>query len=117
MNASPAGKRRIAAAAEQQQFGNSYSFGSGGSYSGSFGENGEIFNSGGGVGSMSDTSSSTLNRYISRLNSPVTTIAAISVSACLLIITIFAVIFAVLQVSRQILVPHKFATKAGTKAD
>lgn len=111
MNASPAGKRRIAAAAEQQQFGSAYSFGGVGGAAGAgglagaagggglgFGENPEGFinpvggRSGGNGGGLLDS-------YLYRLNSPVATVAAIAVSACLLVITIFAVMFAVVQVS------------------
>ncbi|XP_061398661.1 furin-like protease 2, partial [Musca vetustissima] len=83
INASPAGKRRIAAAAEQQQFGSSYG------------------NSGGLYGNLLDDSDGTtgVSGLFSRVGSPLTTITAIAVAACLLIVTVFAVIFAVLQVS------------------
>lgn len=83
INASPAGKRRIAAAAEQQQFGSSYG------------------NSGGLYGNLlddTDGSATGVNGLFSRVGSPLTTITAIAVAACLLIVTVFAVIFAVLQV-------------------
>lgn len=70
INASPAGKRRIAAGAEQQ-FGSPYN-------------------------SFDDSSS---NGVLARVGSPLTTITAIAVAGCLLIVTVFAVIFAVLQVS------------------
>ncbi|XP_059222311.1 furin-like protease 2 isoform X2 [Stomoxys calcitrans] len=82
INASPAGKRRIAAAAEQQQFGSSYG------------------NSGGLYGNLlddSDGASGGVGGLFSRFGSPLTTITAIAVAACLLIVTVFAVIFAVLQ--------------------
>ncbi|XP_058978156.1 furin-like protease 2 isoform X2 [Musca domestica] len=81
INASPAGKRRIAAAAEQQQFGSSYG------------------NSGGLYGNLLDDSdgSTGVGALFSRVGSPLTTITAIAVAACLLIVTVFAVIFAVLQ--------------------
>ncbi|XP_055845205.1 furin-like protease 2 isoform X2 [Episyrphus balteatus] len=68
INASPAGKRRIAAGAEQQ-FGSPYN-------------------------SFDDGSS---NGVLSRVGSPLTTITAIAVAGCLLIVTVFAVIFAILQ--------------------
>lgn len=82
INASPAGKRRIAAAAEQQQFGSSYG------------------NSGGLYGNLLDDSDATtgVSGLFSRVGSPLTTITAIAIAACLLIVTVFAVIFAVLQV-------------------
>ncbi|XP_075157350.1 furin-like protease 2 isoform X2 [Haematobia irritans] len=81
INASPAGKRRIAAAAEQQQFGSSYG------------------NSGGLYGNLIDDTDGTtgVGGLFSRVGSPLTTITAIAVAACLLIVTVFAVIFAVLQ--------------------
>ncbi|XP_037934689.1 furin-like protease 2 [Teleopsis dalmanni] len=76
INASPAGKRRIAAGAEQQQFGSSYG------------------NSGGLYGNVLDDENSGIG---AGLGSPFTTITAIAVAACLLIVTVFAVIFAILQ--------------------
>lgn len=87
INASPAGKRRIAAAAEQQQFGSSYG------------------NSGGLYGNLLDDSdgSTSASGLFSRVGSPFTTITAIAVAACLLIVTVFALIFAVLQVSTKVL--------------
>ncbi|XP_036319239.1 furin-like protease 2 isoform X3 [Rhagoletis pomonella] len=82
INASPAGKRRIAAAAEQQQFGSAYS---GGLYGGLLDED-TAGGSGGAFGG-----------FFSRVGSPLTTITAIAVAACLLVVTVFALIFAVLQ--------------------
>ncbi|XP_053949686.1 furin-like protease 2 isoform X1 [Anastrepha ludens] len=82
INASPAGKRRIAAAAEQQQFGSAYS---GGLYGGLLDED-AVGGNGGAFGG-----------FFSRVGSPLTTITAIAVAACLLVITVFALIFAVLQ--------------------
>lgn len=84
INASPAGKRRIAAAAEQQQFGSSYG------------------NSGGLYGNLLDDADAATggNGLLTRFGSPLTAITAIAVAACLLIVTVFAVIFAVLQVSK-----------------
>lgn len=80
INASPAGKRRIAAAAEQQQFGSAYS---GGLYGGFLDE--DVTGNGGG--------------YFSHMSSPLTAITAVAVAACLAIVTIVVVVFAVLQVS------------------
>lgn len=80
INASPAGKRRIAAAAEQQQFGSAYS---GGLYGGFLDED----TSGNGGG------------FFSRMSSPLTAITAVAVAVCLAIVTIVVVVFAVLQVS------------------
>lgn len=85
INASPAGKRRIAAGVEQQQFGSSYG------------------NSGGLYGNLvEDQTTGTRgdsDGIFSRVGSPLTTITAIAVAGCLLIVTVFAVIFAILQVS------------------
>lgn len=69
INSSPAGKRRIAIGAEQQ-FGDDSSFGNG------------------------DNS----NGVLSNVGSIYTTITAITVAGCLLIVTVFVVIFAALQV-------------------
>lgn len=99
INASPAGKRRIAAAAEQQQFGTSY--GNNGGLYGNLLEDDALSGALGGVygaagiGGGGDGNGG----FFSRVGSPLTTITAIAVAACLLIVTVFAVIFAVLQVS------------------
>lgn len=82
INASPAGKRRIAVGAEQQ-------FGS---------------NDGGGYGLDDGEPTGVL----SHVGSPLTTITAIAVAGCLLIVTIFAVIFAVLQ-------RNSYSTKGSTR--
>lgn len=73
INASPAGKRRIAAGAEQQ-FGNNDGYNMG----------------------LSDGEPTGV---LSQVVSPFTTITAIAVAGCLMIVTIFAIIFAILQVS------------------
>jgi len=87
INASPAGKRRIAVGVEQQQFGSSYG-NTGGLYGNLLDDK---FALGGGNGKSGDS-------FFSRVGSPFTTITAIAVAACLLIVTVFAVIFAILQV-------------------
>uniref|UniRef100_A0A1A9VBT7 Furin-like cysteine-rich domain-containing protein n=1 Tax=Glossina austeni TaxID=7395 RepID=A0A1A9VBT7_GLOAU len=108
MNASPAGKRRIAAAAEQQQFGSSYG------------------NSGGLYGNLVDdvdgktSVGGSLGGYFSRVGSPLTTITAIAVAACLLIVTVFALIFAILQRSsnpppRKMIRYNKIPSNAGKR--
>lgn len=71
INASPAGKRRIAAGAEQQ-FGNNDGYNMG----------------------LSDGEPTGV---LSQVVSPFTTITAIAVAGCLMIVTIFAIIFAILQ--------------------
>ncbi|XP_028894681.1 furin-like protease 2 [Zeugodacus cucurbitae] len=101
INASPAGKRRTAAAAEQQQFGSAYS---GGLYGGFLDEN--VSGSSGG--------------YFSRMSSPLTAITAVVVAVCLAIVTIVVVVFAVLQRSsnardaiRYNKIPNKSDKKSG----
>nr|XP_036218232.1 furin-like protease 2 [Bactrocera oleae] len=101
INASPAGKRRIAAAAEQQQFGSAYS---GGLYGGFLDED----TSGNGGG------------FFSRMSSPLTAITAVAVAVCLAIVTIVVVVFAVLQRSsnardaiRYNKIPNKSEKKRG----
>lgn len=74
INSSPAGKRRIAVGAEQQL-------------------NEELA---AGLGLVHDGSESA--GLFSKVASPFTTITALTVSACLLVVTIFVIIFAVLQV-------------------
>lgn len=72
LNASPAGKRRIAIGADQQF-------------------NDEFFN-----GRMS---SGETNALFARFGSSFSAIVAVAVAACVLIVTLFGVIFAVLQVN------------------
>lgn len=78
INSSPAGKRRIPIGAEQQQIS-------------PFGDENDFF-----TGGKSETTG-----VLSHVASPLTTITALAVAGCLLIITVFVVIFAVLQVRFQ----------------
>lgn len=73
INSSPAGKRRIAIGADQQF---------------------NVPNSLDGLEGVPDSTGGFLNQFDSKL-----TITAIAVAGCLLIVTVFVVIFAVLQVS------------------
>lgn len=75
INSSPAGKRRIPIGAEQQQMS-------------PFGDENDFF-----TGGKSETTG-----VLSNVASPLTTITALAVAGCLLVITVFVVIFAVLQV-------------------
>lgn len=75
INSSPAGKRRIAVGAEQQL-------------------NEDL--AAASLGLVHDGSEAT--GLFSRVASPFTTITALTVAACLLVVTIFVIIFAVLQV-------------------
>uniref|UniRef100_A0A1B0AQK3 Furin-like cysteine-rich domain-containing protein n=1 Tax=Glossina palpalis gambiensis TaxID=67801 RepID=A0A1B0AQK3_9MUSC len=95
-------------AAEQQQFGSSYG------------------NSGGLYGNLADdvdgktSVGGSLGSYFSRVGSPLTTITAIAVAACLLIVTVFALIFAILQRSsnqppRKMIRYNKIPTTAGKR--
>ncbi|XP_049311526.1 furin-like protease 2 isoform X2 [Bactrocera dorsalis] len=101
INASPAGKRRIAAAAEQQQFGSAYS---GGLYG----------------GFLDEDASGNGGSFFSRMSSPLTAITAVAVAVCLAIVTIVVVVFAVLQRSsnardaiRYNKIPNKSEKKRG----
>lgn len=78
INASPAGKRRIANGVEQQQFGDDSLFGISGKLS--------IANEGNG------------NNGFGRITPATTAITAIAIAACVLIISVFAIIIVVLQV-------------------
>lgn len=83
INSSPAGKRRIAVGAEQQ-YGDDSNFGG------------------------TDLSGMDTTSVLSHVGSPFTTITAIAIAACLLIVTIFVIIFAVLQVR---IFQHKYETR------
>ena len=78
INASPAGKRRIANGIEQQQFGDDSLFGISGKLS--------IANDGNG------------NNGFGRITPTTTAITAFAVAACVLIISVFAIVFVVIQV-------------------
>lgn len=78
INASPAGKRRIANGIAQQQFGDDSLFGISGKLS--------IANDGNG------------NNGFGRITPATTAITAIAIAACVLIISVFAVVFVVIQV-------------------
>lgn len=78
INASPAGKRRIANGIEQQQFGDDSLFGISGKLS--------IANDGNG------------NNGFGRITPATTAITAFAVAACVLIISVFAIVFVVIQV-------------------
>lgn len=90
INSSPAGKRRIAVGAEQQLS----QFGGGGVDEGNFG----------GVGLNGADSTGVL----AHVGSPFTTITAIAIAGCLLIVTVFVIIFAILQVSTIVSRIHIF---------
>lgn len=77
INASPAGKRRIAVGAEQQLSEDLAA----------------------GLGLDNEAAEST--GIFSRVASPFTTITALTVAACLLVVTMFVIIFAVLQVNQN----------------
>lgn len=78
INASPAGKRRIANGIEQQQFGDDSLFGISGKLS--------IANDGNG------------NNGFGRITPATTAITAFAVAACVLIISVFAIVLVVIQV-------------------
>lgn len=80
-NASPAGKRRIAAGAEQQ-IGDDISV---------------VLNGIGGKSSGGDASET--NGVFVRFTSTTTAITSIAIAVCALIVTLFVIIFAVLQVN------------------
>lgn len=81
INASPAGKRRIANGIEQQQFGDDSLFGISGKMN-------IVNNDGSPNGGLSG-----------RFSSTTAAITSIAIAACVLIISLFAIIFVVLQVS------------------
>lgn len=81
INASPAGKRRIAAGAEQQ-IGDDISV---------------VLNGIGGKSSGGDASET--NGVFVRFTSTTTAITSIAIAVCALIVTLFVIIFAVLQVN------------------
>lgn len=98
INASPAGKRRIAVGAEQQ-----------------FDD--AMFASGGGK-SNADSDSSNGNGFSIRFSTTTAAITSIAVAACVLTVTLFAIILAVLQVSlpRQ-LASQNWISKAAVVCD
>lgn len=80
INASPAGKRRIASGVEQQQFG--------GGDDSLFGISSKLSISNDGNG----------NNGFGRITPATTAITAIAIAACVVIISVFAIVFVVLQV-------------------
>lgn len=81
INASPAGKRRIANGIQQQQFG-------GGGDDGLFGISGKL-------STANDISG---NNAFGHITPATTAITAIAIAACILIISVFAIVFVILQV-------------------
>lgn len=97
INASPAGKRRIAVGAEQQ-----------------FDD--AMFASGSGK-SNADSDSSNGNGFSIRFSTTTAAITSIAVAACVLTVTLFAIILAVLQVSLKPQRPSQSSIKAAIVCD